>query len=362
MAVLQALRTKWTPIGVDIGAAGVRAVQARATDKGYVIVHAAQCDRPPSEKEAPAEQTQRLIADCLHKIRFHGRAAIAAIMPPEAQFHSLDLPAAALKTDADQVVRFEVERLMTDPPPNFETRHWPLPPTSAPAPNTLAVGASHEHIRRGVEECSAAGLVCSCVDTAATALVRLGSLLRTWPEKVVWGMLDLGERSGRLVLSVDNVPVLVRTTGTGGRIWTQRIADALQVSFKAAEVHKRTHGIALASRSRASDVEPARSELASMLLGALRLELNDLTVEVKRSYEYVLGCYPNRKAADLIMVGGGAGMRNLPEYLSQALGIPVRRASEYLKETSCRIAVSQAGLGPEPLSALAVAAGLVVAE
>ncbi len=379
MPVLQALRNKWTPIGVDVGACGVRAVQARVSEGRYTIVAAAHCERPAAaEKEAGSAPADRLLADCLQKTRFRGRRAVSGVCTPEVEFHSLDLPAAALKNDADQVVRFEVERLMTDPPKDLEARHWTLPATSGSAPNALAVGVSHEAIQRVLKTCDAAGLVCSCVDTSATALARFAVHLREWPKGTVWGVLDLGGRSGRLVICVDECPVLVRTTGAGGRAWTQRIADALQLSFKAAEVHKRTHGIALTAvkdsvvgpgvevSNRSSVIEPlapsgqARSELASMLLGALRFELNDLAAEVKRSYEYVLSCYPNRKATDLVLVGGGAGLPNLSEHLAGALGIPVRRPSEYLREPGCRITFAESRR--EPMDVYAVATGLTMAD
>jgi len=178
------------------------------------------------------------------------------------------------------------------------------------------------------------------------------------------------------VLCLDDTPILVRTAGAGGNAWTQRIADALQVSFKAAEIHKRDHGIALTGRVlvRESILAPtdegARSELASLILGAVRADLNDLAAEVKRSYEYVLSCYPGRQAADLVLCGGGSGLHNFPEFLANALGIPVQRASSYLQGDSCRLRFvservgrrDQGGSVHTPLEVLAVAVGLAISE
>ena len=175
----------------------------------------------------------------------------------------------------------------------------------------------------------------------------------------------------------------MRTAGAGGRAWTQRIADALQVSFKAAEIHKRDYGIALTGRqTRTPADEGARSELASLILGALRADLNDLASEVKRSYEYVLSCYPGRQAADLVLCGGGSLLRYFPEFLGNALGIPVRRASSYLQASGlpsgspideslvaprlksrgveCRLSFASERCAP--LEILAVAVGLAISE
>ena len=100
--------------------------------------------------------------------------------------------------------------------------------------------------------------------------------------------------------------------------------------------------------------------MSSLILGALRADLNDLASEVKRSYEYVLSCYPGRQAADLVLCGGGSLLHNFPEFLGNALGISVRRASSYLQGESCRL--SFAAERNAPLEVLAVAVGLSISE
>ena len=415
---------KRTRIGLDIGASGVRAVQLTRSADGYVVtsaacggrslsepvlspglaggtgqneasdarpvsrttrescgeeeIHRAARERPKIEEnwcEIPISHqgVRSLIFDLRSlglRVRFRGKAVAAALSQPDVEFHTLELPAAALRADeveAAQIVRFEVERLMSNSHAPVETRHWRLPPTGVPAPNAIGAGAAHEIINRTIEVCAEAGLTCTDLDTTATALSRFGAVLQSRPKDQVWGVLDVGDRQARLVLCLDDTPILVRTAGTGGRDWTQRIADALQVSFKAAEIHKRDHGIALTGRAlvRESSLAPAanegtRSELASLILGAVRADLNDLASEVKRSYEYVLSCYPGRQAADLVLCGGGSLLRHFPEFLGNALGIPVRRASSYLQGESCRL--SFAAEQNAPLEVLAVAVGLAISE
>ena len=188
-----------------------------------------------------------------------------------------------------------------------------------------------------VTACAHAGLTCTRIDAAAAALCRFGHRLHQSSPDIVWGLLDLGHCQTRLILCVDDVPVLIRQAGAGGAAWTQRIADALQISAKAAEVQKRDVGIALTGRGLRADAASApTTELGSILTGILRSDLHEIAGEVKQSYEYVLSCYPGRQAADLILVGAGAATRNLPEYLTSALGISVHRASAYLEHESCR--------------------------
>lgn len=402
------VRGRRTRIGLDIGASGVRAVELTGKPDGYVVTCAACCERPrisgdkivQHPPEAPGSPDPRLLAqhieNCLRQTGFRGKAVAVALAPPDVEFHTLELPAATLRAgehDVAQIIHFEVERLMTQPlthdgrpatrggetassvkdrpQAGVETRHWRLPETldaakeaaSRPAPNAIGAGAAHEVIKRTIEACSRAGLTCSTLDTTATALSRFGAVLKDRPPDQIWGVLDVGARQTRLVLCLADTPVLVRTAGAGSRAWTQRIADALQVSIQAAEIHKRDHGIALTGRHlRAPTDDGSRSELASLILGALRADLNDLAAEVKRSYEYVLSCYPGNQAADLILCGGGSRLHNLPEFLGNTLGISVLRASSYLERESCRLS-RRAGSEPNaPLEILAVAVGLAIAE
>jgi Tfp pilus assembly PilM family ATPase len=193
-------------------------------------------------------------------------------------------------------------------------------------------------------------------------LHRFGRLLRSWSEDEIWGLLDLGSRQSRLVLCLGEAPILIRHIGDGGCSWTERIAEVLQLSFSAAEIQKKSHGVAVQCRREGrSGTEPgAHDEVAVMLLSALRGDLNEMASEIKRSYEYVLSSYPGRRAGDLVLVGGGAGMPNLPEFLSGILGIPVRRCSSYLSDPGCRIRCTPQGRNS--LEEFAGAVGLAVTE
>lgn len=361
MGILDLSTKRRTRIGLDTGTDGVRAVQLRKDQDGYTIVSATRSERHRSGgSDAVAISLARRVRSCVVDTEFTGRTVATALGVPEVEFHLLDLPTAVLAqrpSEAERAVQFEVGRLMTESIDLLETRHWPLPGGGKSAPNAMAVSVKRDLVSHVVEACAAAGLTCSCMDTTAGALSRLGAVLKRWSPRMIWGILDLGYRQCRLVLCIDDAPVLVRGAGTGGADWTQRIAESLQLSAKAAEIHKKEHGIGLVSRGvRQSEGPLPTHDLSAILLGALRGDLTALAAEIKRSYEYVLSCYTNREVGDLVLVGGGAALRNLPEFLGQALGIPVRLASSYMANADCRLKFAP-GFGHE-IEPLAVAIGL----
>lgn len=406
ISLLKAPR-KLTPIGLDIGANGVRAVQlvrtgdrAQAGSARFVVMASASTERERASTDLddalPArEELARLLRRSLEKGRFRGRHTCAVLNPPALEFHTLELPVPVLgdghspavveSRETAEIARQEVARLSDGSgesgqvdAAHAESGHWLLPPTSAPAPNAIGVTAVGEAVAQTLGACTDAGIVCTCVDAGAAALARLGTILNAWRTDQVWCVLDVGHTETRLVLCVDEVPVLVRRAGSGARAWTERIAEALQLSVASAEVHKREHGIAFPKRGvseavrgvrapewhcsravapRGLDRTP-RNDVASILFGALRKELKDLASQIKRSYEYALSCYPRRQAAGLVLVGGGAALRHLPEFLNDALGIPVRRASEYLGEPTCRLSFDEERSGRLELLASAVGASV----
>ena len=358
------LQSKTTLIGLDLGTRATRAAQATRSPGRYTVARAVRCEQPDLDPGVPDESrsTAVTLPGSLRPAEFHGKRVRTALNSPDLELHALELPAAVStgsSAELARVVRWEVERLTTDAGEDLETRHWPLPATTASGPNAIGVAASREKIVAVVAACRQAGLVCTGVDAAAAALCRFGGLLQAWDSEAVWGILDLGYRLTRLVLCVDDVPVLARNVGGGGAAWTQRIAESLQISPKTAEVQKRDAGLALRGRGiRAEGGAAPPTELASIITGVLRTDLRDIALEIKRSYEYVLGCYPGRRAADLVLVGAGAAMKNLPEYLNNALGITVRRASAYSDSDSCR--VEYPGGRPSRFDEFALAIGLAV--
>ena len=78
------------------------------------------------------------------------------------------------------------------------------------------------------------------------------------------------------------------------------------------------------------------------LYAAMQPVLEDLAVEVRRSLEFHLGRYPDTTFSRLVLVGGGAKLRNLDEFLAGNLGVPTSVGDSF-----AHIAMKTPGLPPE---------------
>lgn len=359
LARLIAHRTRRSPIGMDFGGDGIRGVQLSQRGEFWKLDRAARVDRTHGSEETAVPASAE-IDECLELGGFLGRNVCTALGTPDLEFISLELPPALCQRSGAELNRaadFEMQRLLTADRGPVETRFWMVPAGQVPAPNAIGVAVSKRLVENLIGAYRGSGLFCNCVDTHADALCRFSLALGVASNGVIRGVLDLGCRQTRLVLCSDNVPVLVRAVGPGGKVWTARISEALSVSETAAEILKREHGL-MESASDNGGKKP--NELGSVLRGVLRADLNDLASEIKRSYEYILSCYPSRRAGDLVMVGSGAGLSGLGDFLGGLLGIRVRRASEYLGGSECRLECIESK--DAPLDAFAVAIGAALDE
>ena len=99
----------------------------------------------------------------------------------------------------------------------------------------------------------------------------------------------------------------------------------------------------------------------STLYAAMQPVLEDLATEVRRSLEFHLGRYPDTTFSRLVLVGGGAKLRNLDEFLAGNLGVPTSVGNPF-----AHIKINAPGLPTEfaPTNAplCAVALGLALRE
>ncbi|MCH7812806.1 MAG: pilus assembly protein PilM [Planctomycetes bacterium] len=344
-------RTTTSPIGLDIGATGARAVQLLRSGRNWTVVSAVQWPlRRSDDRDDALAGLQERFGRALREDLFVGRAVVVGLSQPDVELHALELPDATGSqgdpTQIESAARWEIERLCRFEEGATQTAHWRLPRGRGTQSTALGVAVQKDTVQSIWNLCRRAGADCQRIDATACALSRAGTLLRPPNQDEVWGVLDVGARAVRLILCVDQVPVVARSLDGGGVRWTQKIVEALGVGTESAELHKCDHGLRPVVRdaSPASVPGPAAAtdrgplaELAGMISKALRSELDRLIGEVERSYEYVLQCYSGRQAADLILTGGGAALKNLDVYLGDRLGIPVRIADAYLEEEGTKL-------------------------
>ena len=350
-----------TPIGLDIGPSCVRAAQLERAGGAWRILRVSSWNRRGLEDGSVAsEGFAGRIKRSILQSGYQGRRAIAGLSVPEVELHALEIPLQANSGDVGaigQAVRWEMERVTGIPADEAASDYWHLPSTKVS--NTTAIGAAGKSsaVEAATALARASGLECECVDVTACALARLGVVAGYGgsDNPLIWGVLDVGSRLLRLVVSLGETPVLARTLGGGSEAWTQRIAESLELSSEAAETHKRDHGIG----AQETDGETgASAEIAEMILAALLSELDYAVAEIERSYEYVMRCYPKQSLGALMLAGAGSDLAGLDDYLAKKLGVEVSGLNRIVKTPQSRLAAAPSIR--DSLSGYACAIGLAI--
>lgn len=354
-------RTNLTPIGLDIGPSCVRAAQLERTDGGWRILRVSSWNRRGIEDSnvASAGFAGRIKRSILQS-GYHGRHAVAGLSVPEVELHALEIPVQADSTGVDrigQAVRWEMERVTSIPADEAASDYWQLPSTKVSNTTTIGAAGKSSAVEAATELARASGLECECVDSTACALSRLGVVAGYGggDSPLVWGVLDVGQRLLRLVVSLGETPVLVRTLGGGSQAWTERIAESLELSNDAAETHKREHGIGVRETDGGTG---ASAEIAGMILASLLSELDYAVAEIERSYEYVMRCYPTQSLGALMLAGAGSDLAGLDDYLAKKLGVDVSGLNRIVETRQSRLAAAPSIR--ESLSGYACAIGLAI--
>ncbi|MEE2711561.1 MAG: pilus assembly protein PilM [Planctomycetota bacterium] len=170
-------------------------------------------------------------------------------------------------------------------------------------------------------------------------------------------LVDIGHRSVEIVLQRDGELLFARNMATGGHMLTEAVGQAFGVDLDEAERIKEQYGN-VTPKGLASYTSGQEERVANALIGPV----GQLASIIQSSLAFAraqTGLH-NLNASRILVSGGGANLRGLPEYLKSSFGCPVERFEpESGLDTSSLPSDEEAGFAADP-GRFAVALGLAV--
>ncbi|QQS20067.1 type IV pilus assembly protein PilM [Candidatus Saccharibacteria bacterium] len=124
-------------------------------------------------------------------------------------------------------------------------------------------------------------------------------------------LVDFGNDSADITV-YDKNPIVSGTVACGGQDITQLIAKSLGVTEREATIIKTKYGLSFSKKQK-------------QIEAALSANLTTLVKEIQRSVRYYEErSKSKRQIAQVVIMGGGANMPGLADYLTQTLRLPVR--------------------------------------
>ena len=346
-----------SPIGIDVGARTVKAVQLGRDRWGsgeWRVTAAAEVPRddalppPPADQKTPAAPAARpafavsapevrRLMGTLERQGFCGTDVVLAAPNDRVVSSMLELPPRSSQAPLEQIARMEVARAHRFAPDTFEMGCWDLPAAARATKQTpvMAVACTHADAGAAMDPFESEGLNVVALDVRAAALARAcAPLLKA--DSGITGIVDLGWGSATLSLMHQGVAIYGRTLGDSGigKLY-QTLAGRLGLEVDVIDYLLADSGLSGAEAAAHTDTAaatahaaaPARRAKPTDAAGLIAAHFEAAVHELQVSLSYAQHQYPDTPLSRLLVVGGGGCIRGVTEHFRTTLGIDARNAA-----------------------------------
>ena len=347
-------------IGLDIGARRVKAVQLEPSSvaaSGWRVAAAASVNRSAPGKPLASDEVARL-GDTLDRLGFVGNRVVIAAPSDKLINGVLELPkTGGGNIPLEQIARVELARTNKVTPESFEMGCWELPVSAraTKAAHVMAVGYPHAEANQLLDLVESAGFDAVAMDVRSCALARACAGVAAAPPGIT-ALLDLGWASASLVLMYAGMVVYVRALSDGGINGVyDALAKRLRLEPELTDYLMEEVGLREPAAATEPGTEPAeRLALPSDARHLLAHYADAVVRELLASFAYVARQYTDASVTKLLLMGTGASVPGLGEYLTKELSLETTAvAPRDLAE--CPPALLDACASPEMTPALGLA-------
>lgn len=305
--------------GFDIGPNSIKVMQVHYDSKKPTIVGygAVRFNKPVIDNgvitdiEGLAEAALELFSKHING-KITTRRVAVTIPAANAYLRLMTLPSTLSEKELTEAVKFEAEQYIPVPIEELYI-DYVVGSTNEGNNEVLAVAVPKKIIDSYMRFFEVIGLEVCAIETTISAASRLiAKTDRSADTPSV--LIDLGSVSVDISI-YDKILVVNGTVPGGGENFTSKIKDRLNVSASEADVIKQRYGLSISKK---------QAEIRQ----ALNPQLEQLIKEIRRVFRYYEERTEGKKTiGQVIVMGGGANMPGLADYLTDSLRLPTRTCS-----------------------------------
>jgi type IV pilus assembly protein PilM len=291
-------------LGLDIGSHTIKAVELRQTLRGLEPVQLRV--HPRADAEAPLSESLRRF------VRMHQLSTehITCALPGDkVSSRRLEFPfgdrkklSQAVPFETEGVIPFDIDDVLVD---------WQIVAGDRNHAIVATTVAQKDDVSAFLEGLDEAGCGPRILETEGIALANLAALFDLGGRRL---LVDMGHRKTILCLLIDGQPVASRTISIGGAAITNAISEDRGVTLDQAEQHKCDEGL----------FEIGWNSVSPRAVDSLERIAREI-LRTLESNEDILGGPASSTVQEITLMGGGARLARVDEFLTDRTGIPANR-------------------------------------
>ncbi|TFW00123.1 type IV pilus assembly protein PilM [Orlajensenia leifsoniae] len=339
-------------IGLDIGTAGLRAVELSDVGRAKpTLVRYHELELPPGVISKGEVVEPNTVAHAIKRLwsagGFSSKNVVLGVGNHRVLARDLSVPRASqrgiresLPFQVQDMIPVPVSEALLDFYPHSES----IGEGGIPQVNGLLIAAVKDAVMTNVKAAQLGGLNPVGVELIPFALSRLH--LRGESGAGTSAVLDLGAHTTTVVISTNGIPQFVRIIPTGSDDLTQTLKAQLEIDAVTAESMKRRVGLA------PGGYQPDDEQAVTVIYEVT----NELLTSIRNTIMYFSNTRPNQPVHQVILSGGGGGLPGFANALSETLRLPVVEGDPFGSFTVAR----KGRAGTAAAGSAAVAAGLAM--
>lgn len=298
--------------GLDIGTTAIRAVELRGSgpNKALVKYGFVPVDPKLTASDAKADQVKlaQIVRDLLVQSQITSKN-VAVGLPSNVVFTTVVDMERLSADELGKSIMYQADSLIPTPVSQSKL-DWALIGDSPKDQNMIEVllsSVSNDYVESRLETLESIGLNVIAFEPDSLALARA----MIAPETVMPTMvLDIGNRTTDIIISMNGMPKLARSIPTGTDAIIKSAMQNLNIDEKQAQQFVFKFGL-------------GKDKLEGQIYNAIISTVELLVSDIDKSIKFFMARYANARIDRIIVTGGASTLAEFPLYLANKLGLNI---------------------------------------